>query len=99
MKTNLSPRTRLAILGTLNDLHQQPIARRAGEIRATGCYLNEVRAHMTSDREGKKFRERYRVTATSGSAGNPGVFLLNRAEWATVGASLGSVRDWPFARC
>jgi phenylacetate-coenzyme A ligase PaaK-like adenylate-forming protein len=49
---------------------------------------------MATDREGKRFLNRYWVTATSGSTGNPGVFLFNRDEWATVVATLGRAHEW-----
>ena len=57
-------------------------------------HLEDVRAHMASDREGKRFLNRYWVTATSGSTGQPGVFLFNRDEWATVIATLGRAHEW-----
>ena len=56
--------------------------------------LKDVRTHMANDREGKRFLNRYWVTATSGSTGNPGVFLFNRDEWATVVATLGRAHEW-----
>lgn len=56
--------------------------------------LDDVRAHMAADREGKRFLNRYWVTATSGSTGNPGIFLFNRDEWATVIATLGRAHEW-----
>ncbi len=56
--------------------------------------LEDVRAHMANDREGNRFLDRYWVTATSGSTGNPGVFLFNRDEWATVVATLGRAHEW-----
>ena len=56
--------------------------------------LEDVREHMATDREGKRFLNRYWVTATSGSTGNPGVFLFNRDEWATVVATLGRAHEW-----
>ena len=56
--------------------------------------LEDVRAHMANDREGKCFLNRYWVTATSGSTGKPGVFLFNRDEWATVVATLGRAHEW-----
>lgn len=56
--------------------------------------LKDVREHMANDREGKRFLNRYWVTATSGSTGNPGVFLFNRDEWATVIATLGRAHEW-----
>lgn len=56
--------------------------------------LKDVRVHMANDREGKRFLNRYWVTATSGSTGNPGVFLFNRDEWAIVVATLGRAHEW-----
>lgn len=56
--------------------------------------LEDVRAHMARDREGKRFLSRYWVTATSGSTGQPGIFLFNRDEWATVVATLGRAHEW-----
>lgn len=56
--------------------------------------LGELRAHMASDREGKRFLNRYWVTATSGSTGHPGVFLFNRDEWVVIVATLGRAHEW-----
>lgn len=57
-------------------------------------HLDDVRAHMASDREGRRFLNRYWVTATSGSTGQPGVFLFNSDEWATVIATMGRAHEW-----
>ena len=56
--------------------------------------LEDVRAHMATDREGTRFLDKYWVTATSGSTGKPGVFLFNHDEWATVVATLGRAHEW-----
>ncbi|MCC6611844.1 MAG: phenylacetate--CoA ligase family protein [Anaerolineae bacterium] len=56
--------------------------------------LEDLRAHMANDREGKRFLNRYWVTATSGSTGHPGIFLFNRDEWSVVVASLGRAHEW-----
>jgi putative adenylate-forming enzyme len=56
--------------------------------------LEDLRAHMKSDREGKRFLDRYWVTVTSGSTGHPGIFLFNRDEWSVVVASLGRAHEW-----
>lgn len=56
--------------------------------------LKDVQAHMANDREGRRFRNRYRVIATSGSTGHPGVFLFNRDEWAAMLASFGRAHEW-----
>jgi len=57
-------------------------------------YLEEVRAHMANDREGKRFLNRYWVMATSGSTGHPGVFLFDHDEWVAVLASFGRAHEW-----
>ena len=56
--------------------------------------LKDVRAHMANDRDGKRFLNRYWITATSGSTGNPGVFLFDRDEWVVVVATLGRAHEW-----
>ncbi len=57
-------------------------------------HLDQVRAHVANDREGNKFRNRYWVTATSGSTSKPAVFLFNRDEWSAMLAGSGRVREW-----
>lgn len=59
-----------------------------------GVRLKDVRAHMASDREGKQFMNRYWITATSGSTGQPGVFIFNREEWTVVVATMGRAHEW-----
>ena len=56
--------------------------------------LEDVRAHMASDRAGKRFLNRYWVTATSGSTGRPGIFLFNQNEWTGVLATFGRAHEW-----
>lgn len=56
--------------------------------------LEDVQAHMASDREGNRFLNRYWVTATSGSTGHPGTFLFSRDEWVVVVATLGRAHEW-----
>ena len=56
--------------------------------------LDDLRAHMTNDREGNRFMDRYWVTATSGSSGKPGVFLFNSDEWVAFLASFGRAHEW-----
>src|SRR5262245_36128861 len=46
-----------------------------------------VAAHVHSLRGAEQFLDRYFVTATSGTTGEPSFFLFNQAEWATVLAS------------
>lgn len=57
-------------------------------------HLEDVRAHMANDREGKRFLNRYWIMATSGSTGHPGVFLFDYDEWVAVLASFGRAHEW-----
>src|SRR5712691_39525 len=56
--------------------------------------LEEVKAHLANLSGDERFLGRYRVIATSGSSGHPGIFLFNRAEWTTVLASFARAREW-----
>jgi phenylacetate-CoA ligase len=56
--------------------------------------LQDVRAHMTNLQSDQRYLDRYWVTATSGSSGQPGIFLFNRPEWATVIASFARGQEW-----
>lgn len=56
--------------------------------------LEDIRAHMTALEGDQRYLDRYWVTATSGSTGQPGIFLFNRAEWATVIASFARGQEW-----
>ena len=40
------------------------------------------------------FRDRFWVARTSGSTGNPGIFVWDREEWATVIASYARAQEW-----
>lgn len=56
--------------------------------------LEDIRAHITVLEGDQRYLDRYWVTATSGSTGQPGIFLFNRAEWATVIASFARGQEW-----
>ncbi len=56
--------------------------------------LEEAKTHMRNITGDERFLGRYRITATSGSSGHPGIFLFNRAEWITVLASFACAREW-----
>jgi putative adenylate-forming enzyme len=82
-------------------LHELPVLTKATVmenfdqlVTDRGIRLKDVRTHMANDREGNHFLNRYWVTATSGSTGNPGVFLFDRDEWAIVVATLGRAHEW-----
>lgn len=57
-------------------------------------HLQDVRAHITNLQGNQRYLDRYWVTATSGSSGQPGIFLFNRPEWATVIASFARGQEW-----
>lgn len=56
--------------------------------------LEEAKMHMRNLTGDERFLGRYRVNATSGSSGHPGIFLFNHAEWITVLASFARAREW-----
>lgn len=56
-------------------------------------HLSDVREQAQSASSGF-LHGRYRLTATSGSSGEPGFFLFNPAEWVTVVASFARGQAW-----
>ena len=60
--------------------------------------LEDVRAHMTGSENQQRYLNRYWITATSGSSGQPGIFLSNRAEWAIVIASFARGQEWGWSQ-
>jgi phenylacetate-coenzyme A ligase PaaK-like adenylate-forming protein len=57
-------------------------------------HLADVRRFL-ADLDGYRlFQNRYWVARTSGSTGNPGIFLWDRAEWTTVIASYARAQEW-----
>lgn len=59
--------------------------------------LEEVRSYLSDGAQGR-FLGRYELAATSGSTGNPGIFLFNEREWVTVMASFARAREWAGLR-
>ncbi len=57
-------------------------------------HLEDIRTHMNPLQADQRYLDHYWVTATSGSTGQPGIFLFNRAEWATVIASFARGQEW-----
>jgi phenylacetate-CoA ligase len=55
--------------------------------------LADVRGHLADGSRGK-FRHTYEVVTTSGSTGNPGIFLFDPSEWKTIMASFARAREW-----
>jgi len=60
-------------------------------------HLEAVRAFAGERLEGRLFLDRYWVTATSGSSGQPGFFLFNEPEWLTIVASFARGQEWSGA--
>lgn len=56
--------------------------------------LAEVREFLATLEGYRRFKDRYWVARTSGSTGNPGIFLWSRAEWTTVIASYARAQEW-----
>lgn len=60
--------------------------------------LEAVRAHLASSTRDRRFLGRYWVNATSGSTGEPGLFLFDRDEWTTALASFARAHEWAGLR-
>jgi putative adenylate-forming enzyme len=61
-------------------------------------HLEDVRGFATQGEAGQRFKNRYRVNATSGSSGHPGFFLFDDDEWAVVMASFARAQEWSGVR-
>lgn len=59
--------------------------------------LEAVREFAAARLEGRLFRDRYWVTATSGSSGQPGFFLFDEPEWLAIVASFARGQEWSGA--
>jgi putative adenylate-forming enzyme len=59
--------------------------------------LDAVREFSAGRAEDRLFLDRYHVTATSGSSGQPGFFLFDEPEWLTMVASFARGQEWSGA--
>jgi len=66
-------------------------------VTARAIQLDKVRAYLQRGGEGQ-FEGKYEVAATSGSTGNPGIFLFDHREWTTIIASFARAREWAGLR-
>jgi phenylacetate-CoA ligase len=57
-------------------------------------HLEDVRHFAENGEVGQHFKDRYYVTATSGSSGHPGFFLFDESEWTSVLASFARGQEW-----
>jgi putative adenylate-forming enzyme len=60
--------------------------------------LEDLRAHLAGDNDGRRYLNRYWVNATSGSSGEPGIFLFDEKEWVMVLASFARAHEWAGVR-
>jgi len=81
--SELPPVTKAHVMEQFDELATDPAIR-----------LADVRAHVASLSGDERYLGRYRVAATSGSTGAPGLFLWDSTEWATVLASYARAMDW-----
>ncbi len=56
--------------------------------------LTEVRVHLDQLQNDELFLGKYRVTRTAGSTGNPGIFVHDPKEWASILASYSRAQEW-----
>jgi phenylacetate-CoA ligase len=56
--------------------------------------LAAVRQYLETATATDRFRDRYRVAATGGTTGRPGIFLADPDEWTTVLASYARAYQW-----
>ena len=57
-------------------------------------HLTDVEAHVDNTHGDERFLGRYYVNATSGSTDQPGLFLFDRSESATILASFARAHEW-----
>jgi phenylacetate-coenzyme A ligase PaaK-like adenylate-forming protein len=55
--------------------------------------LTALREHLAAGSIGR-FHDTYEVVTTSGSTGNPGIFLFDPSEWVMMLASFARAREW-----
>jgi phenylacetate-CoA ligase len=56
--------------------------------------LDDVQQHLARGDASQLFLDRYQATVTSGTTGNPGIFLHNRMEGAILGSSFIRSQHW-----
>ncbi len=57
--------------------------------------LTDVQEHVARSNSGAPYLGRYVINVTSGSSGQPGVFIYDRPEWAAIlAAGYSRLRDW-----
>lgn len=79
--------TKAMLMDNFDQISTDPAVRRAG-----------VQAYLDALRGDGLFRDRYWVSATSGSSGRQSVIVNNRREWATIIASYGRANEWAGIR-
>lgn len=59
-----------------------------------GVRRADVERHLSALHGNERFLDRFWVSRTSGSTGHPGIFLVDRAEWATIIGSYSRAQEW-----
>lgn len=84
-----------------NPLHELPVLTKPElmshfdeVVTDRAVHLVELRAHLDELESDTLFLGKYRATRTSGSTGNPGIFLCDPHEWASVIASYSRAQEW-----
>lgn len=55
--------------------------------------LSEIREFIVDNKEKLNYKSKYWINTTSGSTGNPGIFIFNNDEWASVMASFSRMQE------
>jgi phenylacetate-coenzyme A ligase PaaK-like adenylate-forming protein len=63
-------------------------------VTAPEIRLADVERHLQMLHSNDRFLGKFWVSRTSGSTGHPGIFLVDRDEWATVIASYARAQKW-----
>lgn len=75
--------TKRELMASFDELVTDPDVKRA-----------HVERHLAELRGNEKYLDRYWVSRTAGSTGQPGIFLTDRDEWSTVIASYARAQEW-----
>jgi len=67
-------------------------------VTVSGVRLADIERHLQGLQSNERFRGSFWVSRTSGSTGHPGIFLVDRREWAMVIASYGRAQEWAGIR-
>ncbi|MGE5533708.1 MAG: phenylacetate--CoA ligase family protein, partial [Bacillota bacterium] len=81
-------------------LNELPVLTKTNMMNHFDDFITDKQVHLANVKSylekgnTERFNNKYEVVATSGSTGNPGIFLFDEREWATVIASFARAREW-----